>query len=221
MNDILEMKKLLPGSMCPVMMTRIPKPIMREIDGWVKECRKVKDSPLMELRSHNNYGYVSNPERKKYNSYQTAVPVHLIENSYWLAWTLRLATKYWGNNKFDSRQFKVGRWDGHWDGYDVWINFAYQGDENPIHQHRGKLSGVVYYKNTQDGDPTLFPEYKDPSGIPIAYAGQPGTMILFPASVVHGVEKKITKGERITFAFNIDDATDSSRFHFPHYSHND
>ena len=107
MNDILEMKKLLPDAVCPVMMTRIPKPIMKEIDGWVKECRKVKDNPLRELRSHDNYGYNSNPERKKYNSYQTAVPIHLIENSYWLAWTLRLATKYWGNSKFDSRQFKV------------------------------------------------------------------------------------------------------------------
>ena len=41
MNDILEMKKLLPDAVCPVMMTRIPKPIMKEIDGWVKECRKV------------------------------------------------------------------------------------------------------------------------------------------------------------------------------------
>ena len=31
MNDILEMKRLLPESTCPVMMTRIPKPIMRAL----------------------------------------------------------------------------------------------------------------------------------------------------------------------------------------------
>ena len=200
MNDILEMKKLLPDTVCPVMMTRIPKPIMKEIDGWVKECRKVKDSPLMELRSHDNYGYNSNPERKKYNSYQTAVPIHLIENSYWLAWTLRLATKYWGATVYDHRQFKLGRWDGHWDGYDLWINFAYQGSENPVHCHRGHLSGIIYYKNA-DEHITDFPQHN------AAYSGEPGTMLLFPADVLHGVSEKKSKNERITFAFNIDEAT--------------
>ena len=94
--------------------------IVQKITG-----RSIYEKALSISSFTDNYGYVSNPERKKYNSYQTAVPVHLIENSYWLAWTLRLATKYWGNSKFDSRQFKLGRWDGHWDGYDVWINFLF------------------------------------------------------------------------------------------------
>ena len=26
---------------------------------------------------------------------------------------------------------------GHYDGYDIWMNFTYKGDDNPIHNHAG------------------------------------------------------------------------------------
>ena len=48
MKDILEMRKLHGG--CPVMIADIPRPIMKEIGLWTKECRKIKDHPLAELK---------------------------------------------------------------------------------------------------------------------------------------------------------------------------
>ena len=51
MNDFLEMKKLREGVNCPVMVAHIPKPIMKEIDGWVKESRKVKNHSLSALKA--------------------------------------------------------------------------------------------------------------------------------------------------------------------------
>ena len=86
MTDILKMDKLHKDA--PIMVTSIPKLIMDEIDEWVVECRKIKDHPLSELKSHENVGSPT-------NTYQTSVPSHLIENSFWLAWVLRLTSKYW------------------------------------------------------------------------------------------------------------------------------
>ena len=39
MEELLEMKKLVPGSACPVMVIKIPPQIMKELDVWVRECR--------------------------------------------------------------------------------------------------------------------------------------------------------------------------------------
>ena len=108
-SDALGMTKLQDS--CPVMLAKIPKPILKEIDGWVNESKKFKDSPLAELKAHENVGY--NLSRgKKHNSYQTSISPHLIEQSFWLAWVLRLTKKYWGMGK-DNRAFKLRKWDGH------------------------------------------------------------------------------------------------------------
>ena len=101
---------------------------------------------------------------------------------------------YWGAGK-DHREFKLRKWDGHFDGYDIWTNFAYKGDDNPTHHHGGLLSGVIYYKN--HGHPTIFDEYG------CAYTGEDGTMVMFPASTLHHVEPQAVNKERITLAFNI------------------
>ena len=66
MNDLLEMKKLQDN--CPVMVTRIPKPIMKEISLWVKESKRIKNHPLLSLKAHQNYGYLDG-DGKKHNSY--------------------------------------------------------------------------------------------------------------------------------------------------------
>ena len=191
MNDPLEMRRLLDG--CPVLVAKIPPQIQKEIDGWVNESKKFKDSPLAELKAHENVGY--NLSRgKKHNSYQTSISPHLIEQSFWLAWVLRLTKKYWGMGK-DNRAFKLRKWDGHFDGYDIWTNFAYKGDDNPMHNHAGFLSGVIYYKNHKH--PTIFDEYD------CAYEGLDGTMVMFPSQVLHHVEPQIANKERITLAFNI------------------
>ena len=191
MNDPLEMKKLQDG--CPVMVTKIPPQIMKELDVWVRESKKFKNSPLAELKAHENVGYLSR-DGKKHNSYQCSISPGLVESSFWLAWVLRLSAKYWGIGKTD-RNFKLRKWDGHFDGYDIWTNFAYKGDDNPQHNHAGFLSGVIYYKNHKH--PTLFDEYK------CGYQGEDGTMVMFPASTWHHVEPQTDNKERITLAFNI------------------
>ena len=191
MSNIFEMKKLQDG--CPVMVARIPDQIMKELDVWVQESIKFKNSSLAELKAHENVGYLS-MDGKKHNSYQCSISPHLIDQSFWLAWVLRLTAKYWGMGK-SSRDFKMRKWDGHFDGYDIWTNFAYKGDDNPQHNHAGLLSGVIYYKN--HGHPTIFDEYN------VGYEGKDGTMVLFPSQVLHHVEQQVVDTERITLAFNI------------------
>ena len=105
-----------------------------------------------------------------------------------------MTAKYWGAGK-DHRHFKLRSWEGHFDGYDMWTNFAYKGDDNPQHNHSGLLSGVIYYKNHTH--PTIFDQYG------CAYEGDDGTMVMFPSQVLHHVEPQQQNKERITFAFNI------------------
>ena len=195
MIDLLHMKKLQPGSTCPVMVAKIPKLIMVEIDGWINESKKIKNSPLAELNAHENVGYLS-IDGKKHNSYQCSISPNLLEKSFWLAWVLRLSQKYWPSTKNGGRRpYLIRKWDGHFDGYDIWTNFAYKGDDNPTHTHAGMLSGVIYYKN--HGHPTIFDEYG------CAYEGLDGTMVMFPSKVLHHVEPQTADKERITLAFNI------------------
>ena len=88
------------------------------------------------------------------------------------------------------------RYVGHFDHYDAWVNFAYKGDDNPTHNHAGMLSGLIYVKNPEE-EQVIFDQYG------IGYAGQEGTMVLFPSQTFHHVELKKTRKERVTIAFNI------------------
>ncbi len=198
MTKLLDMYKLQEN--CPVMVTRIHKEIQKEIGGWIKESKKFKDSPLAELKAHENVGYKS-MDGRKHNSYQTSISAHLIEQSIWLAWVLRLTAKYWGGGK-EHREFKLRKWEGHFDAYDMWSNFSYKGDDNPQHNHAGFISGVIYYKNHRH--PTIFDEYG------CGYDGEDGTMVMFPSQVLHHVEPQIVNKERITLAFNIVQVDDAS-----------
>jgi hypothetical protein len=87
-------------------------------------------------------------------------------------------------------------WSGHFDGYDIWANFAYKDNYNPEHNHAGNISGVIYYKN-KDRIQTLFTAHN------IAYEGDEGTMIVFPSDTWHKVDPQKSKKERITIAFNL------------------
>ena len=191
-DNLLEMQKMQEG--CPVMVAGIPKPIIKEIDGWVKESRMFKDSPLAELKGHENYGYLRAPDGKKHNSYQCSISSHLIGQSFWLAWVVRLSAKYWGMGA-EHRAFKIRSWTGHFDNFDIWTNFSYKGDDNPRHAHAGFLSGVIYYKN--HGHPTIFDDYN------CSYEGKDGTMVMFPSNTWHHVEPQTVNKERITLAFNL------------------
>ena len=193
MNDPLVMKKLQPGSSCPVMVTKIHSQIKKEFDVWVNESKKFKNSPLAVLKAHENVGYLT-MDGKRHNSYQTSISPYLIEKSFWLGWVLRLSAKYWGAGK-SHRLFKLRSWSGHFDGYDIWTNFSYKGDDNPTHNHSGLLSGVIYYKNHKH--PTIFDDYG------CEYEGIDGTMVMFPSNTFHHVEPQTVNKERITIAFNI------------------
>lgn len=174
----------------PIFITKLPREINKEIFIWERECKKIKNHPLSELKAHENIAYSSTSE--KYNSYQCSVPTFLIQESFWLAYTIRLLPKFFGS---EHRFYHLGNQDGHFDGYDIWANFAYRGDQNPIHRHSGIISGVIYHKN--HNHPTVFPEYDT------MYPGKNGTMILFPSNFLHYVEPQKSWRERITFAFNI------------------
>ena len=192
MSDILTMQKLQDG--CPVMVAKIPEQILAEIDLWVEESRGLKENPLASLKAHENVGYKA-IDGKAHNSYQCSISPHLIEQSFWLAWVLKLTAKYWGMGKHN-RNFKLRKWDGHFDGYDIWTNFAYKGDDNPIHHHVGHMSAIIYVKD-EDGQPTIFPS------INYVHAPKEGEMLLFPAHLEHKVNVKQTESERITTSFNL------------------
>ncbi len=176
----------------PVWITKLPKLIVKEIDVWERECKKVKNHPLGYLKAHENFGYLFEGSGKKHNSYQCGIPPRLIDESYWLAYTMRLCSFIFGD---DHRRYHLRRYIGHFDCYDIWANFAYEGNDNPVHNHAGNISGVIYHKN--HNHPTHFPDYNS------RYEGTNGTMIVFPSNTLHYVEPQKSRKERITFAFNI------------------
>jgi len=200
MNDLLDLTRY---NNTPIMRGIIPSLIMDEITEWVDESRRIKNSPLADLKAHENIGYLANyrdykwgsiGDGKKHNSYQTSISPYLIEKSFWLAWVLRLVEKY-SENK-NHRAYKLRKWEGHFDGYDVWTNFSYKGDNFPSHNHEGAyISGVIYYKN--HNHPTIFDDYN------LSYPGTDGTMLLFPGDTFHHVQSQTEDKERITLSFNI------------------
>jgi len=190
MDSYFDVKQLLQN--VPIFGLKIPDEIVLEIDIWVHEAKKIKSHPLYYLKAHENIGY--NPlSNKKHNAYQCSISPSLIENSFWLAYTLRACSHIFGG---DHRNYKIRKWDGHFDGYDIWANFAYIGNENPTHCHSGNISGVIYYQN--HNHPTIFPDYN------LQYTGDNKTMLLFPSSTYHRVDPQKKDEERITLAFNIE-----------------
>lgn len=164
---------------------KLPSSIIDELDQWKLECDKIKNHPLGFLKSHENSG-------TKGNNFQVSVPSNLIEKSYWLAYTLRSCSQIFKKNH---RDLFLRKWDGHFDGYDMWINYSYKGNFNPSHTHAGFISGVIYYSN--EGNPTLFDNSK------IEFSGVKGDMVLFSSNLEHKVLEQKQNSERVTFAFNI------------------
>ena len=167
---------------CPVLC--LPVDIVKELEHWKKECDKIKNHTLSALKSHDNIGTEG-------NSYQTSVPENLISSSYWLAFTLRECARLFGGTH---RDYYIRKWDGHFDNFDVWINYSYKGNYNPEHDHQGFLSGVIYLENQ---DHTIFTQSD------LKFKGNKGDMLLFPADTLHKVNVQKKDYERITFAFNI------------------
>ena len=170
----------------PIFVTKLPKEIIKEIDKWIIDCKKIKKHKLSYLKEHDNVGTDG-------NSYQVSIPKKHIDDGFFLSYLLRFCEKTFGGFH---RDYFMREHHGHFDGYDIWANFAYKDNYNPIHNHTGFLSGVIYYKN-KDITPTLFPN----DGV--AYGGDEKTMIIFPSNKWHRVDQQSSTKERITIAFNI------------------
>ena len=179
------MKKLQEN--CPVVIAKIPDLIMKEIDVWVEECEKIKEHP---------YAALKNLEEKTLENdfYRLRVPDSLIEESFWLPWTLKLCSIYVGNNT-TAADFSVALLHNGCRSWGVWTNFYQRGNRLSDHIHDGDLSGVIYCKNHDH--PTFFSDYD------IGYEGIDGTMILFPSNTIHHVKEQLSDEERITISFNI------------------
>tara|TARA_R100001480_G_scaffold149835_1_gene149977 strand:+ start:404 stop:934 length:531 start_codon:yes stop_codon:yes gene_type:complete len=162
----------------------LPVEIIEEIEHWKTECDKIKNHKLSHLKFHENVGATT-------NYYQTGVPENLISSSYWLAYTLRSCADLFGG---EHRDYFIGKWEGHFDNYDIWINYSYKGNYNPEHYHTGFLSGIIYFNNQDD---TIFTKNN------FKYKGEKGDMLLFPSNTFHQVNVQEKDYERITFAFNI------------------
>ncbi len=163
---------------------QLPPEIVKELKVWKKACDGIKNSSLAHLKLHDNEG-------SRTNYYQTSVPISLIEPSYWFPFTLRLCAQLFGGTH---RDYFLRKHEGHFDGYDLWINYSYKGNSNPEHWHLGCLSGVIFLKNK---DETIFTKSN------VKVVGKPGEMLLFPSDTMHMVKPQKKNYERITFAFNI------------------
>ena len=79
---------------------KLPSKIIEELDVWKKECDKIKNHPLSFLKNHENAGSLG-------NFYQTSVPYNLVDNSFWLAFTLRCCAQLYGGVHKDYRIFVI------------------------------------------------------------------------------------------------------------------
>ena len=175
-----------------ILRTQIPPKIFEDVKSWVEPCRAIKDDEYSALLVHDATGY---------NTYQTSIPRRFIDNSFFLGYLIRAGELYLhvtnsGVNTVEDRKVHLRSYPGHFDGYDIWMNFTYKGDSNPLHNHPGSISGIIYVKDEKQ--PTFFPE--------LNYSHQPtvGEMILFRSDQEHYVEEKLTEGERISISFNLD-----------------
>jgi hypothetical protein len=175
----------------PIILTKLPEEIFNEILKIVENHRKIKEHKLNFLFEHYNAGY---------NSFQISVQKPVVETSFIFPYLITLGQFYFyifNKISFEQshRTILLRENVNHYDGYELWINYTEQGDENPPHKHSGHLTGVIYVKNT-DNIPTVFNQKEK-------FYGKPGEIIIFPADLEHGVEKQIENFERITMSFNL------------------
>jgi hypothetical protein len=178
----------------PVLMGKMPDSIFDEFKQFVENGRKIKDHPLGFLREHINAGY---------NSYQISVSDTELDQSFAMPYLIALGQMYMYkkyNMSFDETHRRIRMFNNinHYDGLDIWVNYAYKGDVNHGHTHAGQFSGVIYIKNVSD-NPTVFTH----RGEDVEHYGQEGYIGLFPANLWHRVDEISQDYERITMSFNL------------------
>jgi len=177
----------------PVFRGKLSSTIMNEVNGMVKWGKKIKDHPLGFMKAHHNTGTEG-------NAYQISVSPALLQDSFLLAYLNRMGERFISGTEHidDNKLFRMvplRYHQGHFDAYDLWLNFAYKGNFNPIHKHGGNISGVIYVKDEED-TPTIFEGE-------VKFHGTPGEVLMFPNTMEHRVPAKNTNKERITMAFNM------------------
>ena len=190
-RDLFKRFSFLAGSSRKIFRGRLPREMQHEIAAFVDSCRQLKDSEYGFLRQHINAGR---------NSFQASVPAHEVERSLTFPYLIALGEYYLTKtNQVElaavQRRVSLRKFDGHFDHYDLWVNFSYRGDSNPRHKHEGIMSGVIYHSN-DSAQPTDFENG-------VSFAGKPGDILIFPSDLRHSVAKKTTHDERITLSFNL------------------
>ena len=183
----------LPLDGCPLLEVKMPQTIHNEWCQWTEKYREYKNHELGFLKEHLNKGE---------NSYQISVSSYDLEKSFCYPFMIKLCEYYVHKiNKIDYNDLKraclVRSTPGELDINDFWINYANKGSLNPIHEHAGDVSCVIYVKNTQDN-----PTYLMWNENQINYECEDGYIIMFPANMKHWVEEKITEEERISGSVN-------------------
>ena len=187
-----------------IMKVQLPDKIFDEVKSWIEPCRAIKDDEYAELLNNRNVGTGN-------NSYQTSIPKKYIDNSFFLGYVIHFGELYLKTTNQlpagNSRIVNLHNCPGHYDGYDIWVNFAYKGcrgNGNALHNYAGALSGIICIKD-EHKQPTHFPE--------INYTHQPeeGEILIFPSHLMHFVDAKETESERITSNFNLNVFRKSNR----------
>jgi len=116
---------------------KVPSLIYEEVRKCVKHTDKIKKHKLSCLLEHYNVGD---------NAYQASVPFNLIEGSFLQAYLIYLGEYFrckYENLSFQQtrRSVRMRKNENHFDGYDLWVNYAEKGSINNLHNHGGHLSG--------------------------------------------------------------------------------
>ena len=171
----------------PIMVCDLPTEIVEEIKECVTICDRLKDHRLACLLNHKNPGN---------SSFQANVPRSWFLGSFLFPYLITAGQQYFYKTGSTSKK-KVGiqNLDSSSFRYGVWLNYAFKGDYNNLHDHPSNIVGVIYVENTLE-EPTFFEDGFE-------FHGKPGQMIVFPGIYKHGVTLKKTEQRRLTIAFNL------------------
>lgn len=180
----------LPDISEKVLVGKLNEFLINDVQKIVDECKKIKNNEMAFLKAHINDSDFS---------YQISLPHKSFEESYLFPFINFLGEYYLVkardiNYKEVYRKVFIKKYNGHFDGYDIWINFCNLGDKNSWHAHGGTLTGIIYIDN-DIGVATQFEEFE--------IIGKRGDVVIFPSSLLHNVEPQIDNYERTTISFNL------------------
>jgi len=190
---------------CYMLRHQIPQSTFDQINNEVEFVRQnLNDESFVSL-------YDMSKSLAGQNCYQIRMRDSFLKQSKLEAYILNLGQLYLQNKNLKSNNLSLGN---------VWINYAYKGNFNPIHNHDSLLSGVIYIK--QDGSDVSLnansrtgPTSQGMTNFAYSLNNHPlnnftysnsfenRQILMFPSWLTHWVNPFLNEGERITIAFNI------------------